>query len=169
MSNEQQPKLEVNITSYDLNRALEAALDSAIQQRLDSTLTEVVEAAVEKRVGEAVKALSTEIIAEQIRKTLTEGWTKTNQWGEPISGTTTTLATVVRDQLEALSKKPERYHSDSRPNHTPMEAIVVELAAKAVKEGLEPVLADAKKAFQSQLEVSMGKSLRLTLADALKG
>lgn len=163
----EKPVIDLKISNYDLGRMIDHALAQSIDRHVKAAVDKWVEKKVSKAVDALVKTISTETIKSAVEKTLTDGWGKVTEWGEQ-RGEKVTLSTVVREGLLKLSERPPRGY-DNKPPLSPIEQIVVNMAEEGVKKGLQPVLDEAKKAFQSQLEVSMGKSLRLTLADALKG
>lgn len=163
------PTITIKIDDLRIGALLTTALNTQIAVQVKGAVDKFVERAVRKALDEMITAITKEAIQEKVLKLLSEGWTPTNQWGEAQFGAKPmSLSNIVRDELVRLTKpNPNAYRDDEKAS--PVSRIVRELAEKSVKEGLQPVLDDAKKAFQSQLEVSMGKSLRLTLADALKG
>jgi hypothetical protein len=163
------PTISINIDDFRIGALLNVALQQQISVLVRGAVDKFVEKAVKKALNETIASVTKAAIEEQVRKHLTDGWVPTNQWGEPQhGGKPMTLGNLVRDELDRMMKpNPHAYHADEKLS--PVSRVVQQFAQAAVKEGLEPVLAEAKKAFQSQLEVSMGKSLRLTLADALKG
>lgn len=164
---DQQPILEVKIGSYDVGRLFDEMLKTAIVAHVGRAVEIHVERAVKKAVDKLVKEISTATIEAHVKEALTKGWTKVNQWGEPIPNSTTTLEQVVREGLLAMSSpKSDGYN---RPAISPITAIVTELAAVGIKEGLAPILAEAKEQLKTQLDLSIGKSLRLTLGELAKG
>lgn len=167
MTEKTTPKLQVHISDYELERTLDAAVREAIDAQVGRSIEQHVSELVVKAIDERVKSLTTEMLKAEVERVLTEGWAKTNQWGER-QGEVINLSTTVRDALKAfIEGNPNAYHvSDRKPA---IANLVTELAAEAVKKALQPVIDEAKKQLQSQLDISIGKSLRLTLADALKG
>lgn len=164
------PVLEVKVSRYELGRMLDSMLKAAVDQHVGEAISEHVEKEVAKAVDALVKEISAETIRAHVQKTLAEGWQPVNQWGEPARGATpVTLSTVVRDGLLAMSKVPERGYNDRQQPASPIGAIVQEMAAAGVKDGLAPILAAAKEQLKTQLDLSIGKSLRLTLGELASG
>lgn len=161
----QKPKLQVFITDYELGQALDQALRVAIEELVGESLASTVKKAVEVALKQRIEAVADGVIRASIEQTLAEGWSKTNQWGEKI-GERATLSSTVRERLEAMAKDGDEYN---RRTPSLLNQIVNEKAAEAVKQGLQPLIDEAKKQLQTQLDLSMGKALRLTIADTLKG
>ncbi len=164
----EKPVLELKVSNYDLGRMLDHTLACAIEKHVKKAIDKFVEKKVAKAVDALVKEISQDTIRAHVEKTLAEGWTKANQWGEP-TGEKITLSTVVRDGLLLMSKVPERSFHDKVTPPSPIGAIVQEMAAVGVKEGLAPLLAAAKEQLKTQLDLSIGKSLRLTLGELASG
>lgn len=163
----EKPVLELKVSNYELGNMINHALAYAMEKHVKASIEKFVEKKVSKAVDALVKEISAETIKAHVEKVLTEGWGKVNEWGEQ-RGEKVTLSSVVRDGLFAMSKVPERsYHDKATPS--PIGAIVQEMAADAVKNGLQPILDEAKAQLRTTLDVQLGKGLRLTLADALKG
>lgn len=167
MTEKNTPKLQVHISDYDLEHALDAAVHGAIEAHVGKAIESHVGELVAQAINERVKSLTTEMLKAEVERVLTEGWAKTNEWGEK-KGEVINLASTVRDALKSFtSENPHAYNREDKPSL--LHRTVIALANEAVKESLEPVIAEAKQQLQSQLDISIGKSLRLTLADALKG
>lgn len=161
-----EPKLNVSITSYDLINALRAAITTEVRQSVSRSLDEVVRDAVEETVRARIAAITDELIRDQVKATLETGWKKTNHYGEPIHGAEpVTLRSAVLTAIETFDKSSGNY------GNTPslLQKIITEHLDKTVREALKPMIEDAKSRLRNELDVSIGKSLRLTIADAIKG
>lgn len=164
----EKPVLDLKVSNYDLGRIVDQAVYAAIERHVKKAVDKFVEKKVAKAVDALVKEISTATITAHVEKALAEGWGKVNEWGEQ-RGEKITLSTVVRDGLLAMSKVPERAYHDKSTPPSPIETIVQEMAAASIKEGLAPILAEAKEQLKTQLDLSIGKSLRLTIGELAKG
>ncbi|MDX2014189.1 MAG: hypothetical protein SFW67_28580 [Myxococcaceae bacterium] len=163
----QTPKLQVFISDYELERVLDQAVKAAINEQVGQSIEKHLDAVISEVLVHRIRAVTDEMVRAEVGRVLTEGWAKTNQWGEK-QGEAITLASIVRDGLKPfLEGNPHSYNAeDKKPK---VQRIVEEFTASEVKKAMQPVIDEAKRQLQSQLDISIGKSLRLTLADALKG
>lgn len=167
MTEKKTPMLQVHISDYELMRTLDACVKAAIDEQVGKSIEKHIDEVIGEVLTERIKAIVDARIVADVERRLTEGWARTNEWGQK-QGEVINLDSTVRERLKAFVEgNPSAYSQDEKKSK--LQRVIEQMAESDVKKALQPVIDEAKKQLQSQLDISIGKSLRLTLADALKG
>jgi hypothetical protein len=147
----------LTLTGYEqdsIERRIAELLREQARERLDELLT----AEIERAVHVAVRTLTETLIAKEVQRVLEEGWTKTDEWGEPKKKLTT------RERINAyFSENVGGYNQKI----TRLEKLTAELLDKQMRGDLGEVLKEAKAKFRAAIDGAMKVRLQTVLADAL--
>jgi hypothetical protein len=158
MAEKTTPKLAVHISDYDLQNTLDLAVRAAIEEQVGKSIERFVSQQVGAFVETRVRQLVDEELAAAVKKSLTEGWSRTDDYGREREKLT--LSSYVRTCLT----KPDQYNR---------QTVVADQVEKSVREALAQefgeVIKEAKATLRAQLDAGVMKALRFTVADALKG
>lgn len=154
-------KLMVELTGYARTR-VEDAVARLAYENLEEEARVTLRAAVEKAVDAAVVRITETAVQNAVAKVLEEGWTPTNQWGEP-RGERVTL----RQRIEKLLTDKHHGNYDRENNGTIAERIAAKVIAETFRTEFGKELELARQEFRKALDGAVTSKLAESLKSAL--
>jgi hypothetical protein len=152
--------IKIEVEGYEAEQALDRAMELAVRQAVEtqrSKISEVVEEEVRGAVAEKLKSITEEMIRGEVVRTLTEGWPRTNNYGEAVGGEPLTLKSKV---LEMLTKRKDNYN-----NNQLVDDVIRDEISKALREKFGQELEAARAKMQALIDGTISDKMR----DMLKG
>jgi hypothetical protein len=147
--------IKIEVDGWDVEEALDRACHHVIDNRVKALENEVKEA-VAAAVDEKIRSITEEMLRAEVTRLLTEGWPRTNQYGEHIRGEPLTLKSRC---LEYLTTK------DSYSHRNIVEEIFKDEMHKALKGDLGKVISEATDKLRAMVDGQIAEKMR----DVLKG
>ena len=139
----------------------EGRFAEVVADRLFHKLHEGVEEKVSERIDCAVQAAITgvgeAIIREAITSAIADGWSKTNQYGEP-TGQSITLKQRISDMLESRSYCDRERHIDK---------VVKDEVEKVLRGELGAEITEVRKKARAMLDGALNEKLAAALREGL--
>ena len=148
--------VSLNFTLSEVVSRLMAVLNARVEAKLESDFDEWLKNAIGKTVEARLRTLTDAALKEAFNKTLTEGWQRTNTYGEP-TGPKLTLQSRV---LEYLTKG-DGYRDPVADVYK--EAVQAELKGEAGK-----LLTEAKVRLRGFIDSTIADKMREVVAQAVK-
>lgn len=153
---EQKPKLEVTISDYHLEAALQFAVQAYVAtqmgSRFEESLTEAIDQAIHARLAE----ITDKMLTERIEKMLIEGWPVTDRYGNE-----TGRATIGTKARSVLFEK-DTYRGNLG------EQVLKELLERELKNDLGAALKEATAKLRANIDTTIASKLRSSLDSAFK-
>lgn len=134
-----------------------------IQAAIDREVSAAIEHAVADAVSEAVSALVEKIGRERVSKAIdqamSDGWAKTNSYGEPLTGTRIT----VKDRISEILHAKDSYSSRGTYIDETIKRRVDEALSKDLKADIEA----ARNKFKAEVDAVLTATIREALAKNL--
>lgn len=154
-------KMTIVVEGYDASQVkdwLSQRVNREVEEGLDRRVQEAIRGAIKARLEDVVEGLTKERVASEIDAILAEGWTLTNQYGEP-TGRKMTLRDRVRGYFDSKA--------DSYDRQTRVEKWIHEGVTQSLKAALDAEVKEARerlrKSFDEVLQAKFTDTIRSAL------
>jgi macrodomain Ter protein organizer (MatP/YcbG family) len=154
-------KMTITVEGYEATQVkewLSERINREVTEQLDRTIEGQITDAVRERLDKLVEDLTMERVSKEIDAILEEGWTLTNQYGEP-TGRKLTLRDRVRSYFDS---KADSYDRMSR-----VEKWIHEGVTSALKGALDEEIKSARERLRKSFDEVLQAKFTATIRDAL--